>query len=855
MLALSALVRKAPVAVIAATVALTAVLGFFAGQLEMQTGQEGFAPDNPELLASETLQERFGSSSQQVVQILVQGDDVISADGLATVAAVTEAVQSSAAGQYLSESEQQPGIVSFLAPVQQGLALTGGDPSQLTDEQLDTFFTQALAQTPADQLGFIENLLPDGADAQAAQAEQGLMLVFLDSEAIPGEGEEQFNQVIEIETGLAEAVRSADLPGGFSAEPFSFSLLFGGQDEFASEIAQLFAAAFGIIILILGFVYWLKPRGRLSIAGSARRSGADILLTMLTIVFAIVWMQGFGALLGPDYAGLIGGLTEVTQIIPVLLIGLGVDYAIHLTTRYREEVGSGATVGEGIERAVRTVGIALVLATLTTVVGFLTNVFNPVPALKDFGVLAAVGILAAFILMLTFVPAVRLLLDRRAERRDRLPREALDATGDRVLPGIMARTAVLAERVPVITLLLTVVVGGGLGAYGLSQLSTEFSFTDFVPDDSPVVQTLETIRDEFGGGFGETTQVLLDGHFATPRAHNALVEAQGELADIENVTTFGEQAAATSPVSVLATELGGGPEGQAAAPDPALAQAAQQAGLGPDLKVSEDADVRALYQALLEAAPEEAGSVLATGPDGALDLAQMTIQTSAGEAGAHELRTALNDALAPVKATGVEAVVTSDVIINEVIVNALSSSQLSSLGITLLAAMVLLVITFWIDARKPLLGVITIAPVALVVLWTFGMMAATGIPFGPVTATISALAIGIGVPYTIHITHRYLEDRVRYPDPDEAIRSTVRHTGGALAGSAFTTMAGFGILVTSSLTPFRQFGLVTVYAIGFALLSATLVLPSMLALWDRWHRRHDDTRADTREPEAVRAGS
>jgi len=107
-----------------------------------------------------------------------------------------------------------------------------------------------------------------------------------------------------------------------------------------------------------------------------------------------------------------------------------------------------------------------------------------------------------------------------------------------------------------------------------------------------------------------------------------------------------------------------------------------------------------------------------------------------------------------------------------------------------------------------------------------------------VTATISALAIGIGVPYTIHITHRYQEDRLRFGDDlDAAMRSTVRHTGGALAGSAFTTMAGFGVLFTSSLVPFRQFGQVTVYAIGFALLAATIVLPSLLVIWDRWNLR------------------
>ena len=76
------------------------------------------------------------------------------------------------------------------------------------------------------------------------------------------------------------------------------------------------------------------------------------------------------------------------------------------------------------------------------------------------------------------------------------------------------------------------------------------------------------------------------------------------------------------------------------------------------------------------------------------------------------------------------------------------------------------------------------------------------------------------------------------------------HTGGALAGSAFTTVAGFGILVTSSFTPFRQLGLVTGYAISLALVAAVLVLPSMLVLWDRWHAKRGEPAVD---PEAVDA--
>ena len=96
----------------------------------------------------------------------------------------------------------------------------------------------------------------------------------------------------------------------------------------------------------------------------------------------------------------------------------------------------------------------------------------------------------------------------------------------------------------------------------------------------------------------------------------------------------------------------------------------------------------------------------------------------------------------------------------------------------------------------------------------------------------------------IHVTHRYEEDRIRNESENEAIESTLMHTGGALAGSAATTIFGFGILVTSTTVPFRQFGFVTAYTILLSLLAAVLVLPSMLVVWDRWHRRHGGTTLD-----------
>jgi len=255
-----------------------------------------------------------------------------------------------------------------------------------------------------------------------------------------------------------------------------------------------------------------------------------------------------------------------------------------------------------------------------------------------------------------------------------------------------------------------------------------------------------------------------------------------------------------------------------------------------------------VYDAAFAAAPEAMAGVLHQTGSG-YDAALFDFTTQAGESGASQLRIDVLEDFSGVAELGLSVVATSNEIINDVIITTLRDSQLSSLLLTLIAALILLMINFWFEERRPMLGVITTVPVILVVLWSFALMTLFGIPFGPVTATISALAIGIGIPYMIHVTHRFLEDRARSSSVEDAIELTLSNTGGALAGSALTTVAGFGILVTSTTIPFRQFGFVTAYTILLAMLGAVLVLPSMLVLWDRWHARRE-TASSAIEPDA-----
>ena len=840
---LSTLVRRSPWAVLAAALVLTFVFGAFLPQQEQASGNEGFSPDSPEFLALDTISQYFSDNSEEPVQVVVRADgdgNLISAAGLRDYVAIRTAIEQSEVSDLLVG---RPGgdILGYMDPLLQGLTMRAqelGVPfeqllANISDEEVQQGFIQSLDQVPPEFRDQFTGLLgTTGTDLNAPSAQVGLMVAFLN---VADLDDPDLTILQGKEVDMADRVAALDAEVA-SGSAFSFALLFANQDEFAGEVGRLFGFAFLIIIGILMFVYWINPKGRMGRGASIRRTVADMALTMLVILMSITWMNGIGVLLGPKYAGLIGDFNEILQIIPILLIGLGVDYAIHMTSRYREELGLGETVIDAASRATKTVGIALVLATVTTSVGFLTNVVNPITAIADFGVLAAVGIASAFILMLTVVPSIRVLLDRRAERRDALATEAFGHQSERLLPKLMGSTSVLAERIPYVVIGIATVLAAA-GAYGYTQLSTEFSFTDFLPEDAPALETFNLITDEFAGGFGEETEVIVEGDVATPEVHNALVAAWANLASVDDVITFGDRAAAESPVSVIAQlvfppDQGGNPETFS----PEFAELAFASGLQPDLTVAPGTDVDALYRAALDTAGDPMRRTVAE-VDGSFRFVDVGVSTQAGEFGALDLRDGLVDAFAPVRDAGATTVATNQNIVSQGVAKALQESQLSSLFLTIAVAGLILVINFWVESRRPGLGIVTIMPVALIVLLVFGIMAARGIPFNPVTAMIANLAIGIGVPYTIHITHRYQEDRMRYATPEEAIRSTTTHTGGALAGSAFTTAAGFGILITSTLKPFQQFGEVTFWAIVVAMVGSVFFLPSLLVLWDRWHAR------------------
>ncbi|MDX2379748.1 MAG: MMPL family transporter [Acidimicrobiia bacterium] len=132
--------------------------------------------------------------------------------------------------------------------------------------------------------------------------------------------------------------------------------------------------------------------------------------------------------------------------------------------------------------------------------------------------------------------------------------------------------------------------------------------------------------------------------------------------------------------------------------------------------------------------------------------------------------------------------------------------------------------------RSSRYALISMVPILLVVAWVYGFMYLVGYKVNVITATIAAIAVGVGVDYATHFTMRFIEEFEHEPSRVPALRRAGEGTGGALAISAMTSITGFLVMALAPMPMFVTFGVLTAVMIFFSLLVSLLVLPSLLMI-------------------------
>ena len=768
-------------------VLLLITVGLAAGATRRAPPVEGASlaflpPGSAIATAVDELDEFFGESGDLSVVTLVFRGEALTPGGLAQMDALLDSILAS------------PGVAALLAPADPIIAPTlvieaagGVDAASATQDEIDSVLS-------VPEIG--------GAVAAMGGSDTDGTTITIANIRLQDTGD---TRVQDVERRIDEL--AADSAGPLRVSSLSPVVI---EDEYTEAIETGMAPLIGLALLLIAalIVVFL-------------RTFTDLVLTLTGLVFSLVWIVGAEGWLGPDGLGWIGPPSSLTTMVPIIVISLTVDYAIQAVSHYRELRAEGEAVLVAVRTGLRNVAIPLALAAVTTIASFLATLFSPISVIGDFGIVAGLGVGLSLIVMLTLVPAGRTIIDRRREARGKLkpPRPVSGA-----LPGIERVARVLGASVarrpaPYLIAVAAVTIAFGVAATGLHS---EFSIRDILPRDGSVANDMEAL-DAAVGGSTELASVLVRAEVTETRTLLNVQDLSNAFADPQRRPQAAAGPMEASYVSLLRdwTHDSSEPGDKY---DPELAALFAEASAGVELDP-------ALMQELLDGlgAREPALSHLLANDPGGVDAILLQFPTYTDDPAATAVLQEEIDALWSGDDRAIT--VTSTSVLSVTVTDQITSRQTEAISSTVAAALGILILFFWITLRRPTLGIIAVGPIVLVLIWILGTMALLNIPYGLITSIITALSIGIGVDYTIHVIHRYREEFSRVRNPEQAAIRTLATTGSALLGSALTTALGFGVLFFSPLAGTQQFGITAAISIAYSLLVSILVVPPAMTVW------------------------
>jgi len=526
------------------------------------------------------------------------------------------------------------------------------------------------------------------------------------------------------------------------------------------KVTTLASAILMVVILFLVF------------SGVVRRK-IFALVPLIISVMSVAFVYGAMPVLGIP-------MTEVTNGFMPILIGLAIEYAAQLQSRFEEERKEGRNLDESIDVAIRSTGVAIALAMLTTVIGFLSMLFSGVPALGWFGILSALGLLVAFVLTLTFLPALLKVTDCDVKVEGR--REEETGILERSL-SVLAKVTAKRYR----TILLVTVLLIAFGFYAYTQIKLETNPRNYVPQNLPAIVSLKQLERVVGGQHYYVIVLDFDkldlktlkradelGRYITNR--ESYVDDYESLAKAI-LNTFGRLPRNDLELETMLCKL------------PSYVRERYVSGnqmaiyLATHVKTFDEEE--RLYESLHK------------------DVRFFGWKNGFYVSGYTPLLMEMGRLMM------------------------FGQQKMTIVAYVLIVLLMLVVYRSITKAVVPLVSITTVIAIVNAFMFVFGMKQTM------LSTTMNSMVLGLGIDFSIHVLERYLEERRSF-DPMMAVIRTVERTGKAITTSALTMAGGFGALLISPFPMIRSFGVLSLVAIIFSLLASLTVVPAFLMIAERF---------------------
>lgn len=583
-----------------------------------------------------------------------------------------------------------------------------------------------------------------------------LIMFYLDEEAIV---KDVASDVIEVSNGL-------NLPENlyYAGSPMLVSYI---SDLMRKDLVTLLPIAFLVIALTLFFSF---------------RSLSGVLLPLISSLVAIIWTLGSIALLGFN-------MTMISNNIPIILLAVGSAYSIHVVNKINLE--DADSYEEKIRNGLSSVTIPVILAGITTAIGFISFIFGAyLDMVVEFGIFTSLGTLYSCILALVLVPALLALGSKKNDtiKKARSPKFKL-------LEDFSLQLAKFVSQKPKALFLIwmALIVAGIAGIFSIER---SVNIQDYFKPGNPARKAEQIMMDKFGGT--KPVFMLFEGEILDPVVLIKMKEAAEFMEQSPDINS-------TLSVADLIAELNFAITGQRTIPeDPDQIQQlwfflegneTLERLVNPDL-------TQAIIISKFKSPDNQSKKVFAEYMDGFI-----------GNNQSEDLS---------IEITGMPFV---DVVMDRSLVN----SQIASI----LIALVFVIIVIGLILKSFKNGVLSTIPIVAAIIILFGLMGWSGISLNIATVLVASVALGIGIDYSIHIIVNFNKQFKRHKNAHKAVSESILSSGRAIIINFIAVSLGFLVLVFSDMIPLIYFGILVAASMISSGLGALTLFPVVLASVNR----------------------
>lgn len=513
-------------------------------------------------------------------------------------------------------------------------------------------------------------------------------------------------------------------------------------------------------------------------------------ISIIPVFLGVIWVSGTMGYLGIK-------LSSITVGLGAMLVGMGIDYGIHVTHRFFELVKKGEDFA--LQDSVVSIGTALVASVATTMAGFVAMMGGSMPVNKNMGFMLTIGIFYAFLATTVVLPPLL-----------SIERKYLYSTFDHLIFKITRDTGVYKESivkrflnimaqfqakapalVVIIAIIFTVLI-----IQGVTQVREDTSSENWIPEESEIIKVMGKVGADYAGLDSITFLVRLNHHDVVSDLRDPRVlKSTHILASLVSTLDYVDE------VDFITKDI------------KTINNGYLPRTLDRSKKIIDDhPQIRSHFNS---------------------DYSYLTFEVKGSFDGnkVPELEREIESVKFP---EGVDVVLVGMAPKDY----ALMEQMENDMGWTTILGFLLILFVASFIYRSPIVGVLTLIPIIFALIWTVSTMGLIDLPFTPLSTAVFSMVMGVGIDFSIHLYHRIKQELKAGNSIEKSVCIAVPSVGDALFASTTSTIVCFVVLMfAAALLAVNRLGETLAIGVGFSFIAAMWMVPAIVVLEEKFKDR------------------